>query len=100
MISINVHSGIYWQGNFILSNNKLIEYTPPSQTLRIEDIVHEKVDGQDDKNKISIQLDNFTDKSRVHLFATQFVDSDPNLFINNFNDVCVTKLDSKTHKFS
>jgi hypothetical protein len=47
IINIIVHSGIYWEGSFILSNNKLIEYTAPKQTVRIETIDCQKAASDD-----------------------------------------------------
>ena len=68
-ITINVCQGSYWEGSFILQKNRLKEYTAPSSTLRVEQVKCTKTEGASDNHDIQIQLDNFSDSSRVHIVA-------------------------------
>ena len=86
-INITVHAGEYWQGTFILTNNnKLMEYTAWTRTLRIEKVEYKGE--KEPEQALSIQLDNFTEKTRVHLIATQFTESDPLKMKHQFDRYC------------
>ena len=78
-ISITVHKGQYWEGNFILKKNCIFQSYAQKQMIRIDEVKHTA----GDESTLRVQLNNFSDNSRVHVFAQQF---QPN-FCDSLRDV-------------
>jgi hypothetical protein len=87
-LKITVHKGQYWKQSgtsreFILKNNCLLSSATNEDGVRIESVqgsVPEEVKRQDTNSSsagteinMKIHVTNFSKKTRVHLFATQFV---------------------------
>jgi hypothetical protein len=82
-IDITVHKGEYWQGSFILKNNQLLSSSSQKEVLELMSIDAK----QDQANlDISMNLKNFSEHSRVHVFATQFSSNCPLLLWDSIND--------------
>jgi hypothetical protein len=99
-IKINVLQGQYWEGSFILQNNKLREFTAPSSTIRMETLTCKKAEGPADDYKLSVQLDNFSESSRVHLVATQLIANSTNSLKELMEKYCASTISSVTFGFA
>lgn len=89
VIYINVHKGSYWKyGNYIKSEGKLIEIRDQISNIVIEDIQvipQEKNAGLSDV-RLKIFADN-KDIARVHIFAYQFLPSNPNSLVDKLDSI-------------
>ena len=80
-ITITVHKGRYWTESgggteFILKNNCLLSSATSDQGLMIESVAPLEPNKATNETCLKLALSNFTEDSRVHVFATQFVPND------------------------
>jgi len=73
-IKITVHRGQYWEGNFILKKSEMFQSSAQKNMIRIDEVKHNLVENQ---SNLKIQMNNFSDKTRVHVYAQQFQNNFP-----------------------
>jgi hypothetical protein len=74
-ISITVHRGQYWDSDtFILKRDCLFENRAPLKMIKISQVKISDAPDQP-KQKVTIQLEDFSNTARVHVFATHFLPS-------------------------
>lgn len=89
-ISIIVHKGQNWEGNFILKKNQMFQSAAQKNVLRIEGVASEKT--SETETTLKIELNNYSDASRVHIFAQQFSCNQSSTLRDTLEDAIASKI--------
>ena len=100
-INITVHKGTQWEGNFILKQNCLIESSAQKDAIRLEEVVlAPNLNAEPAGSNMSIQLTNFSEESRMHIYATQFMPNISDSLRNQIQDAQRDPIAPQTFPFS